>query len=288
MIPRAHITAWRTHAPWSTDAQVEQDLVISRAIVEVFSDPLLADNLAFRGGTALHKLHLAPPARYSEDIDLVQVKGGPIGEIMTALRQRLDSWLGAPRRKQSEGRMTMIYRFDSEIPPITPLRLKVEVNTREHFSVCGFARQHFDVDSPWFRGSTELLTYALEELLATKLRALYQRSKGRDLYDLAAALQRFPDLDAARVADCFERYLDHEGHRVSRAEFEKNMDGKMRDPAFHGDIEPLLVSAVIQADASEPGASEMWTDTYDREQAYRRVHEALIVRLPGEAWKGEK
>jgi predicted nucleotidyltransferase component of viral defense system len=96
MIPRAHITGWRTHAPWSTDAQVEQDLVISRAIVEVFSEPLLAENLAFRGGTALHKLHLTPPARYSEDIDLVQVRAGPIGEIMTALRSQLDSWLGAP------------------------------------------------------------------------------------------------------------------------------------------------------------------------------------------------
>jgi predicted nucleotidyltransferase component of viral defense system len=254
VIPRAHITAWRAHAPWSTDAQVEQDLAISRAIIEVFSDPLLADNLAFRGGTALHKLHLAPPARYSEDIDLVQVTGGPIGEIMTALRRRLDSWLGAPKRKQSEGRMTMIYRFDSEIPPITPLRLKVEVNTREHFSVCGLVRQGLDVDSAWFSGSTELLTYTLEELLATKLRALYQRSKGRDLYDLAAALERFPDLDTAHIVDFFERYLEHEGHHVSRAEFEANLAAKMQNPAFHGDIEPLLVPAALQAGASPPQA----------------------------------
>lgn len=269
MIPRAHITAWRTHAPWSTDAQVEQDLVISRAIVEVFTDPLLADNLAFRGGTALHKLHLTPPTRYSEDIDLVQVRSGPIGEIMTALRGRLDSWLGAPRRKQSGGRMTMLYRFDSEIPPITPLRLKVEVNTREHFAVCGFARQRFDVDSPWFGGSTELLTYTIEELLATKLRALYQRSKGRDLYDLAMALQRLPDLDTARLVGCFERYLEHQGHRVSRAEFEANMDAKMRDPAFHGDLEPLLSGAA-----------------YDPITAYRQVHDSLIGRLHGESWRG--
>ena len=275
MIPRANITAWRAHAPWSTDAQVEQDLVISRAIIEVFSDPLLSARLAFRGGTALHKLYLAPPARYSEDIDLVQVEGGPIGDIMTRLRQRLDAWLGAPRRKQSEGRMAMIYRFDSEIPPVTPLRLKVEVNTREHFSVLGLVRKPFAVENPWFRGSAELPSYELEELLATKLRALYQRSKGRDLYDLAAAIQRFPDLDLARVVECFERYLDHEGHRVSRAEFEANMRGKMRDPTFHGDIEPLLV----------PGAFAAEVANYDRDAAYRRVHAALIARLPGKAWK---
>lgn len=194
MIPRAHITAWRAHAPWSTDAQVEQDLIISRAIVEVFSDPVLSGGVAFRGGTALHKLYLTPSTRYSEDIDLVQVEGGPIGDIMKALRQRLDPWLGAPKRKQSEGRMTMIYRFDSETPPITPLRLKVEVNTREHFSFFGFARKHFAIDSPWFQGSAELLTYELEELLATKLRALYQPS-----YDRDAAYHRVHETLIARV-----------------------------------------------------------------------------------------
>ncbi len=270
MIPRAHLTAWRAHAPWSTDAQVEQDLIISRAIVEVFSDALLSGRLAFRGGTALHKLYLTPPARYSEDIDLVQVEGGPIGDLMTALRQRLDPWLGAPRRKQSEGRMTMIYRFVSEIPPLTPLRLKVEVNTREHFSVCGYVRQPFAVDSPWFHGSAKLLTYELEELLATKLRALYQRSKGRDLYDLAAAVERLPRLDLAKVLECFSRYLEQEGHRVSRAEFEANMTEKMQDTGFHGDVEPLLATVAA----------------YDPIAAYRGVHAALIARLPGQPWKG--
>ena len=275
MIPRAHITAWRAHAPWSTDAQVEQDLIISRAIVEVLSGPQLSGRLAFRGGTALHKLYLTPPARYSEDIDLVQVEGGPIGDIMTALRQRLDPWLGAPRRKQSEGRMTMIYRFDSETQPVTPLRLKVEVNTREHFSAFGFVRKPFAIDSPWFQGSAELLTYELEELLATKLRALYQRSKGRDLYDLAAAVERLPQLDFAKVVECFERYLEHEGHRVSRAEFEANMAGKMRDPVFHGDLDPLL------AVGSLVGAAD-----YDPETGYRRVHVEFISRLRGDAWKG--
>jgi len=71
VIPRDYITEWRTEAPWVQDFQVEQDLVISRALVEIFSHPLLRDALAFRGGTALYKLHLKPAARYSEDIDLV-------------------------------------------------------------------------------------------------------------------------------------------------------------------------------------------------------------------------
>ena len=73
MIPIAFITEWRKHAPFSQSAWVEQDLVISRALVEMFRVPAVADRLAFRGGTALHKLFLTPAVRYSEDIDLVQI-----------------------------------------------------------------------------------------------------------------------------------------------------------------------------------------------------------------------
>ena len=78
-IPRDYITQWRERAPWSEDVQVEQDLIVSRALVEIFSNAVLAGALAFRGGTALYELYLTPPARYSEDIDLVQVAPGPAG-----------------------------------------------------------------------------------------------------------------------------------------------------------------------------------------------------------------
>jgi predicted nucleotidyltransferase component of viral defense system len=75
MIARRYIEEWKEFAPWSDNAQVEQDLVIERSLVEIFSDELLRTNLAFRGGTAFHKLYLKPQARYSEDIDLVQTNG---------------------------------------------------------------------------------------------------------------------------------------------------------------------------------------------------------------------
>jgi predicted nucleotidyltransferase component of viral defense system len=274
MIPRAHITAWRRHAPWSTDAQVEQDLVLSRVLVEIYSDPLLAVSLAFRGGTALHKLYLNPPSRYSEDIDLVQVKADAIGPMINALRGRLDSWLGEPRRRQSEGRMTMIYRFESEIPPVTPLRLKVEVNTREHFSVLGLIRKPVAVVNPWFDGASHLLTYELEELLGTKLRAFFQRKKGRDLFDLATALTCCPDLDAAKVVRCFERYMAASGARVSRAEFEANLADKLADPAFRADVMPLLTREINHGTG------------FDVMRAAEAVHRSLLSRLSGAPWKG--
>lgn len=54
MIPQYCIQEWRDHAPWNTDAMVEQDLIICRALVSIFNDEFLASRLAFRGGTALH------------------------------------------------------------------------------------------------------------------------------------------------------------------------------------------------------------------------------------------
>ena len=56
------------NSSWPDDIQVEQDLILSRILMEIFSDPFLNKELAFRGGTALHKLFFSPPARYSEDI----------------------------------------------------------------------------------------------------------------------------------------------------------------------------------------------------------------------------
>jgi predicted nucleotidyltransferase component of viral defense system len=270
VIPRDYITEWRAQAPWVEDVQVEQDLVISRALVAIFSHPLLSKSLAFRGGTALYKLHLKPPARYSEDIDLVQVDAGPAGPIMDALRGVLNPWLGQPKWKQTEGRVTFNYRFESEdTPPLRPY-LKIEINSREHFAVFGFASHPFAVSSRWFDGSCDIKTYTLDELLGTKLRALYQRKKGRDLFDLAIALEQ-NGINPERIVTVFLKYLEHDGLAVSRAQFEKNLAGKLADPQFNADIGPLL-----SADY-----------TWDVEAAAEIVQSSLIARLPGDPWKGE-
>lgn len=241
MIPRDYITEWRAQAPWVDDAQVEQDLVISKALVDVFSHPALRDALAFRGGTALYKLHLKPPARYSEDIDLVQVNAEPAGAVMEALRAVLNPWLGEPRYKQSEGRVTFTYRFASEDNPPIPLKLKVEMNTREHFAVEGFSKIPFAVSSRWFNGACNITSYQLNEFLGTKLRALYQRRKGRDLFDLAVALEH-GDADPGRIIESFARYMDHGGHAVTRQQFEENLAAKLEDGNFIADIGPLLAT----------------------------------------------
>jgi Nucleotidyl transferase AbiEii toxin, Type IV TA system len=143
VIPRDYITEWRAEVPWVQDFQVEQDLVISRALVEIFSHPVLRDALAFRGGTALYKLHLKP-ARYSEDIDLVQTRAEPAGPMMEALREVLDPWLGTPQWKQTEGRVTFVYRFNPEVAPdgIVAAFLGVHETGRPPDHACPVREEH--------------------------------------------------------------------------------------------------------------------------------------------------
>jgi len=93
-------------------------------------------------------------------------------------------------------------------------------------------------------GEADLLTYGPEELLGTKVRALYQRKKARDLFDLSATISRLPHLDTQAVVDCFLRYMEHDGLRVTRAQFEANLAEKTADDAFLRDVPPLLASGI--------------------------------------------
>ena len=244
MIPKPYIAKWQEHTPWKQFYQVEQDLVISRALVEIFSDDFLRENLAFRGGTALHKLYLNPAPRYSEDIDLVQIKAGSIKPIMERLSEVI-TFFEEPRKTQVKGHgAKALYRFTSEYEEIQ-MRLKLEINCKEHFNVLDWVDFPFEVKSDWFSGSAKIRTYSINELLGTKLRALYQRSKGRDLFDLNyARLNR--ELDFDKIITCFKEYTSFAtGNRPpSKKEFLLNIEEKENDVDFRGDMEALLRSGI--------------------------------------------
>lgn len=243
MIPQDAINQWRKTAPWPQNIQVEQDLILRRALVEIFQNEGVSKSLVLRGGTALHKLFVDKPMRYSEDIDLVQHTQGPIGPILDGLRDRLDPFLGKPRRERNPGTITLLYRMESEISPVVPLKLKVEINSREHFDVFGIIEKRFEVKSSWFNGEAKVKTYTTEELLGTKLRALYQRRKGRDLFDLWVALG-MKSVQPAKIVETFRRYMKEGKTAVTKKEFKKNLEEKMGMDAFHNDLRPLLVDSV--------------------------------------------
>ena len=252
MIPQAYTQAWRAHAPWPNPAQVEQDLIICRALCDLFNAPALAGKIAFRGGTAIHKLLFKQPLRYSEDIDLVQTQAEPNGPTVDAIRDSL-AWLGKCNREQAGHSMHLIFRFAPESAPQATLKLKVEINTREHQAFLGHRRYPFAVVSDWHSAQTEILSFEPEELFGTKLRALLQRRKNRDLFDLHHGLLQL-DMDAAKVVECIDHYLAIEDHPISRAEAEERMLKKLTRSLTEG-IEPLLPVGVPVCDSTKPSLS---------------------------------
>jgi predicted nucleotidyltransferase component of viral defense system len=263
MIPQQYITEWSEIAPWKANEQVELDLIICRSLVELFSDDFIAEKLAFRGGTALHKLFLEPQPRYSEDIDLVQISADSFGSSIDKIRKLL-SFLGEPKIKQKDRNTTMIFNFESEIQPVQVLKLKVETNCREHFSVFNLKEKIFKVNSPWFNGECNITTYEIEELLGTKLWALYQRKKGRDLYDLFKALKTNDSLSEEKIIQVFQHYMKHEVTGIpSKASYLKNLEDKINDPEFLGDT-----TALLRPD-----------ETYDPKEGFRLVKRNLIDKM---------
>lgn len=239
MIPKYAVTEWGEFAPWKNEVQIEQDLLICRALVKIYQDDYLSSHLAFRGGTALHKLYLSPQPRYSEDIDLVQVQAEPIKETYDRIREAL-SFLGEPKIKQKRNNNTLIFRVQSSGVLPLPIHLKVEINCKEHFSVLPLVRIPFEVNSMWFQGRTDLLTYQLDELIGTKLRALYQRRKGRDLYDLFKTVT-ISNINVDNVMNCYKRYMGFVAEHIpTYKEFVLNVEEKLTDDEFLGDTKNLL------------------------------------------------
>jgi predicted nucleotidyltransferase component of viral defense system len=241
MIPAMNIVAWSRNAPWPEDRQVEQDLVICRALVEIFNDDFLKRELRFRGGTALNKLHFPKPYRYSEDIDLTRTTAGNVGPILTRLREVLEPWMGHGQYDLGEigPRLTFTMKAEDENAS-QPIRVKVEIATRERTAHDGAKGYPFEIKNAWFTGKAEIASFSREEILATKLRALLQRDKGRDLIDLAHSVVLFKGLDAAHVVTLFGKYLEAGGQSISRAEAEQRMWEKLDEPSFLADVRPLL------------------------------------------------
>lgn len=271
MIPLMNIVAWGKTVPWVDQRQVEQDLIISRALVELFNDPFLREELRFRGGTALNKLHFSKPLRYSEDIDLTRTTEGPIGPVLDRVREILEPWMG--RAKVDMTKVAPKLRFRMAAADGSQIRLKIEIQTRERIAYDGPVLIPFLVNNPWFTGSTEIPTFSREEMLATKLRALLQRDKGRDLVDLSHAVDVFYGLNTQRTVDLFKAYLEASGDAISRAEAEETMLAKLENKDFLADVPPLLSADEAEGFDEQAGRA-----------AFVDVFTTFIKKIPGNAW----
>jgi len=234
VITAADIAHWREHAPWPALEQVEQDLVVSRLIVECANHPLLGKELVFRGGTCLHKVWLDRPWRYSEDLDYVRRSAGGVGGVLDAIRE-VAAAVGF-ERVRTDLRKHPKARLDATLLGGERMRIKIELNTFERSPARPIVARHLNIDSPWFSGAADVATFALEELIATKIRALFQPKKGRDLFDLWLAVTH-AGADPADIAACFDPYRP-KGWTAARAR--ANLDAKLADREFACDIDQLV------------------------------------------------
>jgi predicted nucleotidyltransferase component of viral defense system len=274
MIPALNIVAWGQYVPWAEQRQVEQDLIISRALVELFKNPFLRDQLRLRGGTALNKLHFPSPLRYSEDIDLVRTSHGPIKPLIDTVRGVLEPWMGQAGVEQKADSVKLRFRIPAEDQSSPePIKVKVEINVIETEAFDPTQFLPLAVNNPWFSGEAKIATFSNEEILATKLRALLQRRKGRDLIDLAHARAVFEALDVARVVTLLKQYLDNSGLAISRAQAEERMFAKLAHAGFLSDVRPLLAAEEAQKFNEQAIRA-----------AFTTVFTTFIKRLPGRAW----
>ena len=270
---QSHLIAWQTHAPWPKRSQIEQDLRLSRAVAVIFADPVLGEHLALRGGTVLHKGHLAPAARYSEDIDLVLVKPMNTDALDQHLRRVLtpvlgqpddsliaDAWLAIRNVLKPSRILRTAYKF-------VPLGLrkeetiKVEVNLNENASLCPLVNvemETLDEDGDILRAVAR--SYDINEMLGTKTRALMQREQGRDLYDLSHAWQLSAAgvtpyvVDGQKVMEAFAWYLEKEGTRMGADEANALLDARVRKESFRRDMDTLLRPGLPKYDVDQGAA----------------------------------
>jgi predicted nucleotidyltransferase component of viral defense system len=237
VIAHDHITQWSIRAPWPERQQIEQDLILSRLILEIAGDPLLGAELAFRGGTCLHKLHLPAALRYSEDLDYVRGTRGSIGPYIDALREITERVGLMEKSRELTGQMA---HFICTAPAEDggEIRIKIEVNIAETEPFLPRITRAYTVDSRWWSGRADVSTFQIEELMSTKLRALYQRRKGRDLFDLCHALT---DLQIGEhvVIDGLAHYMGDE--IFTYRELSANLADKLEHPDFLTDLDPLVV-----------------------------------------------
>lgn len=258
MIPAAFVTAWSSRAPWPSPAQVEQDLLLSRVLIEMYQHDFLRDELVFRGGTCLHKLHLTTPRRYSEDLDFVRTTSSgiaPLTTAVTSLGERLG--FGVSTRISQHPK---IYLRTTAADGST-LRIKIEINTHERSPARPVISMPHVVDSPWWSGQSDIITFTPAELVSTKIRALFQRNKGRDLFDLWLALTEL-NLDPDDILEAYPTYAPP-GLTAKRAI--ADLESKVLNPSFQTDIAPLI---------------DPWPADYDIDSAARLVIDLLLSRIP--------
>lgn len=180
-----------------------------------------------------------------------------IKELTTTLTE-LGGGLGFEVRTRVTEHPKVLWRTTAQTG--IPLRLKIEENTHERSPALPHLNHPYAVRSAWWSGQSDVRTFQRVELVATKIRALYQRSKGRDLFDLWLALDQLA-LDPNAILAAFEPYRPA---GLTSGKAIANLDAKRRAGGFRSDLAPLVLRM---------------PDGFDVNSAADRITTELLSRL---------
>jgi len=179
------IRVWADEQGFPDMLFAELDYRLVRILEALYRDDFLAKRLYIKCGTAINKLYLGETSRLSIDLDFNHV--GPKGEVLKErhdVRERIVELLKkqdssyVTHSKHRYEQTTIKAKYKAVAGPIR--NFKIEISHIERFPIVSPVQRQ--VRTP--DGLADVTTYALEELTATKLRALLERFKGRDVYDL--------------------------------------------------------------------------------------------------------
>lgn len=245
MIPVAEIRALQ--AEWQLREDViEKDYALGWLLAGIASDPELSASWVFKSGTCLRKCYYET-YRFSEDLDFTIIDRGPEEpEALVPIFERIGRWLAEnsgielavdersfTRRKNRRGNPTTQGRIAFSGPRRPPQLPKVRLDlTSDEVVVADPVRR--PILHPYSDGmpaADGILSYSIVELLAEKLRALAERCRPRDLYDVVL-VYRHPDLvgRAGAVLAALDQKCAHAGIAVPSAE-------TIRESPFHEEIE---------------------------------------------------
>ena len=195
MIGRGEIVA-RVREWGLRESVVEKDYVLGWLLWGIGSDPELSVRWAFKGGTCLKKCYLET-YRFSEDLDFTILPGPPVSqETLIAGVSRVVARIGEASGMDFSGREPFIrsrpdghsfegrvyYRGPLGAPEVASIKLDLslsEVVVRP--SVLRPVSHPYPDPLP---APATVRCYAFEEVFAEKLRAMGERGRPRDLYDI--------------------------------------------------------------------------------------------------------
>jgi len=259
---------------------VEKDYVLAWLLAAASQHPVIREHWILKGGTCVKKCFFET-YRFSEDLDYSLLPAAPydaasIGKVLNELAETTSSMSGIrfdkdhfliKERRDRLNRLTFEGRIGYQGPLAVPTwpRILFDITQHEPVLVPTTIRGILHPYSDSLPDDTDVRTYAFEELLAEKTRALFERTRPRDLYDVVYILDNLQEpLNAGLVRDTFAK--------------------KCRTKQF----EPPTADTIVDRVSASEELRVDWDEMLSHQLPYIAPLDGAIERLPRALrWLGE-